>query len=180
MNDDRLELIVDNEDSYQGLSNVFYINPNRLPLVRCLGDNQFVHCQIKNTPVDVLTSLNFSFIARKLQPQAQCEVIIQQPITVMQEYDAKQVEANAKLAGFTDFETSSVELVDNQERKYKTLVVTCTKPVRAPRSVEVVVSVQERVVPATKQSNSKARVAATTVTTTTRTTSKNPPPAKKR
>ena len=129
MNDERLELIVDSEDTYQEVDTVFYIHPNRLSLIRCARDNQFVSCTIKNSSVESLSSMNFSYILRKLRTDAVCEVIIYQPITVMQEYDAKQVEANAKLAGFVNFEINSFDFVDSKtDKKFKTLAVTFSKP----------------------------------------------------
>ena len=136
MNDERLELIVDNEDTYIDVDNVFYMNPNRLSLLRCVSDSQFVSCTIKNTTIDCLSSINFSYILRKLKPNANCEIIICQPITVMQMYDAKQVEANAKLAGFTKFEISEFDFVDSKtDMKFKTLAVTFVKPVKEEREV---------------------------------------------
>ena len=58
-----------------------------------------------------------------MKPSSVCEVVIYQPISVMQDYDAKQIEANAKLAGFTNFQTKDYEYkVDN--KKVKTLLVT--------------------------------------------------------
>ena len=162
MNADRLELIVDNEDLYLETENVFYINPHRLSLVRCLSDNQFVSCLIKNSPIDTLTSMNFSYILRKLKQNVHVEVVIFQPITVMQEYDAKQVEANAKLAGFADFNTESQEFIDPKtNKKFSTLVVSFTKPVKNPNEVQVEVTIK-----------SPVKVSKTTTTTTTTVTSK--------
>lgn len=147
MNNERLELIVDSEDTYTDLDNVFYINPNRLPLVRCLSDGQFISCTIKNSPIDNLTSMNFSYILRKLKPNATCEVIIYQPISVMQDYDAKQVEANAKLAGFADFEINQFEYVDSKtDKKFRTLSVNFVRPVKEGAEViEVEIPVTRKV-----------------------------------
>jgi len=132
MNDERLELIIDNEDTYQDVDSVFYMNPHRLSLLRCLTDAQFISCTIKNSQVDCLTSMNFAYMMRKMKPEATCEVIIYQPISVMQEYDAKQVEANAKLAGFVNFEIQPFDYVDSKtDKKFKTLIVTFSKPNKA-------------------------------------------------
>jgi hypothetical protein len=177
MNDERLELIVDNDDTYQDVENVFYINPHRLSMVRCLQDGQFVSCTIKNSPIDCLTSMNFSYILRKLKPNATCEIIIYQPISVMQEYDAKQVEANAKLAGFTDFETSAHAFVDSKtDKKFNTLAVTCIKPVKNPNEIEVEIVVTKKETKGLKgkdqkgkDQNTKDNKKGTTVTTTTTT-----------
>jgi len=168
MIDERLELIVDNDDKYLEVENVFYINPNRLALVRCLSDAQFNSCLIKNSSIDNLTSMNFSYILRKLKPLSQCEVIIYQPITVMQEYDAKQVEANAKLAGFVDFETDLRDFVDNRtDKKFKTLVVSFTKPTKNPNEIEVEVVISSKNVKGGKSSKGSEVVSKGKTGTTT-------------
>lgn len=140
MSEERLEIIVDNEDTYLDVPNVFYIHPQRLALIRTVGDNQFVSCLIKNSPIDSLGSMNFAYILRKLKVKASCEVIISQPITVMQEFDAKQVEANAKLAGFDEFEINPVEFVDKNDRKFKTLSVTFVKPEKKESDIEITIT----------------------------------------
>jgi hypothetical protein len=135
MNSDKLTLVVDSQDSYLNQSDVFYIHPERLPLVRCLESEQFESCTIKNSPVDNLTSLNFSYILKKLKPNSVCEIVIHQPISVMQDYDAKQVEANAKLAGFANFSIKDHEYkVDN--KKVKTLLVSFERPSKHSEEVD--------------------------------------------
>ncbi len=127
MNSEKFTLVVDSQDNYLNQSDVFYLHPQRLLLVRSLENEQFDSATIKNSPVDNLTSLNFSYVLKKMKPNAVCEVVIHQPISVMQDYDAKQVEANAKLAGFTNFHTKDYEFkVDN--KKVKTLLVTFERP----------------------------------------------------
>jgi hypothetical protein len=128
MNDDPIELIIDTEENNINEENVFYMNSNRLVQVKYLTDSQFDYCSIKNTTVDVLTSISFSNIMRKLKPNGICEVFIYQPISVMQDYDAKQVEANAKLAGFINFEINSCEYIDKFDKKIKTLCVYFERP----------------------------------------------------
>ncbi len=131
MEEERMELYVDSEDTYIELENIYYIHPKRLGQVRCLSDNQFNSCKIKNSSVECLTSMNFNFILRKLKPKAKCQIVILQPISVMQEYDARQVEANARLAGFTNIEVVEFENVDSKtNKKSKTLAVNCVKPLK--------------------------------------------------
>jgi hypothetical protein len=122
--------------------------------------------------------MNFSYILRKLKPNSVLEVIIFQPISVMQEYDAKQVEANAKLAGFVEFETNNYMNVDSKtEKKYQTLAVTCVKPEKK-QSEEVTVEVTVTKKNDTKakdqnQKNSIRGASSTKTTTTTITTATN-------
>ena len=76
-----------------------------------------------------------------MKPQSSVEVTIAQPITVMQDYDAKQVEANAKLAGFENIKISSITYENAQGKKMDTLAVTFDKPLKNPNKVEVNVTV---------------------------------------
>jgi hypothetical protein len=131
MENETLELIIDTEDNYKNNLSLYYIHPLRLSLVKCLSDNQFNACYIKNTSIDYISSSNLSYLIRKLNPKSVLEVTIFQPISVMQDYDAKQVEANAKLAGFIDIETSNLTFIDyKSEKKIQTMTVTCVKPER--------------------------------------------------
>ncbi len=130
MEETNMRLVVDSKDNYLGEEDMFYIHPQRLSQVRCLEDNQFSSCKILNSGVENISSLNLNYIFKKLQPEAKCEVTIFQPISVMQEYDAKQVEANARLAGFTDITIS-------EDKKAKTLKVECFKPIKENNYVEL-------------------------------------------
>ena len=70
-------------------------------------------------------------ILSSLKPNGRVTVTLCEPIAVMQPYEARMVEANAKLAGFVDIQTSPGTFFNkfsNQEDE--TLVVTFTKPER--------------------------------------------------
>jgi len=135
-----LTLVVDSKDTYQTDLTKFYIHPARLALVKNVNDKIFESGLIQNTNVDHLTSMNLSYVLRKLKVEATLEVIICQPLSVMQSYDAKQVEANAKLAGFDNLVTSEVELVAENNVKTKTLKVTAVRPVKNPNKIEIEVT----------------------------------------
>jgi len=78
----------------------------------------------------------------------------------MQEYDAKQVEANAKLAGFTEFEHAQDTFKDPKSGKeFKTIGVKFIRPIRNPSKTEIEVEVKTTTV--TKGGDTK-----TTTTTT--------------
>ena len=144
-----ITLIIDGEDSYREEPNVFYMNPAYLPMLRLVQNNQFSSCEIRNTPIDVLTGLNLVYVLEKMKPTAPVEVTIAQPITVMQDYDAKQVEANAKLAGFENID------FDNNGKKSSTLAVTFTKPVKAKNTAEIQVTVTTTTTKTTSKTNTK-------------------------
>ena len=146
---------------------VFYVHPKRLNLVHILKKSLFESCLIDYTPIDYLTSINFAYIMKTLKSEAPCKVIIHQPISVMQDYDAKQVEANAKLAGFTDFENSTSTFKDEKSGKeFNTISVNCIRPVKTSKLIEV--KVTKTTIKSNKESpekktneNSKATTAST-------------------
>ena len=83
--------------------------------------------------MDYLTSFALSNLYTTLQSGAEVSIVISQPVAVMQEYDAKQVEANAKLAGFTDISTNSTSYTDpKSKREIDTLEIVLTKTEREP------------------------------------------------
>lgn len=127
-----IELVVDTQDRYLNQENVFYIHPQRLAQVRFLENNKFSSCLIVNTRIEFLNSLNMKHLLRKLVPEAELEIQICQPISVMQELDAKQFEAIATHAGFR-----KIKIVE--DKKSNTYTVHCVRPEIEENVVEVVV-----------------------------------------
>ena len=135
-----LSLAIDSHDSYLDDPSVFYIHPGRIGTMRCVQNNSLDSCKIQNSPVANLTGFNFVKILEKLKPLATVEVIIDQPVTVMQEYDAKQVEANAKLAGFENVEINSGSYTNPEGKDVNTLIVTFEKPEKPKSNIKVEVN----------------------------------------
>jgi hypothetical protein len=127
MSDENLILVIDGEGDYSDNDNIFNLHPDRLSMARCLADNTFSSCIIKNSSTDLLTAINLSYVLRKILPRSTCDIFVFQPISVMQEFDCKQIEANAKLAGFTDFQSRLVEIKDG-EKSYRTIRIRCYRP----------------------------------------------------
>lgn len=136
--EESITLLISQIDTRQGDNSVFYVHPQRLNLLYVVSDAVFESCHIENTSIDSLSSIHFAYILRTLKPNASVKVVVYQPITVMQEYDAKQVEANAKLAGFNDFENTTDTFKDQKSGKeFNTIAVNFIRPVRNPSRVEV-------------------------------------------
>jgi len=131
-----ITLVVDTQDNYGEAMDVFNIKPSKLHLTKCLDNERFNACRIENTPVDLITPLFLSNLLNKLVPDAPVSVIVAQPITVMQEFDAKQVEANAKLAGFNGIDSKPTDVKDG-EYKYRSIKVTFYKPEKAVENLKV-------------------------------------------
>ena len=101
-------LVIDGNDTYRGEDDVFYIHPSRIGMLKHVQKNTFTSCQIKNSPLESLTPLNLVTVFDKLIPNGKMEIELDQPLSVMQNYDAKQVESNAKLAGFDNIEKGAL------------------------------------------------------------------------
>lgn len=142
---DNFVLVVDSHDIYAEEVNVFQLKPEKMNLVRCLDDNRFSACKVLHTPVDKITPLFLSQLLNKLAPTANVSIIIDQPITVMQDFDAKQVEANAKLAGYVDVSVSDFLLKEN-DFSYNTKILSFVKPSREEKQPQVVVKSETKVI----------------------------------
>ena len=152
------QLVIDGNDEYQDSQDIFYMHPSRLGMLRYVKNNSFENAQIKNSPLEALNSLNLVTVLEKLVPEGTVTVEIDQPIGVMQEYDAKQVEANAKLAGFDDIKIDGT-------------TVTFTKPAKG-KAVTADDNYTSSATTVTKTTSSTTKGGKTTTTTTTTTQKK--------
>ena len=67
---------------------------------------------IKNSPVEFLKSKGFFNIYRTLKEGAVCEIIVYQPIFVMQDLNSGEIEANCKLVRFNDILIQSYSFIE--------------------------------------------------------------------
>lgn len=124
-------LMVDSNDVYEESDELYYVNPKRIKTIAPLNPNVFSQATVKNVPVDFLTAVNLNIILKKLNYECSIDVIINQPLTVMLQYDAKQVEANLKMAGFANISINDYEDEDpTTQKKIKTLAVTGIRPAK--------------------------------------------------
>ena len=155
------ELIIDSEDTYKDIDNISYIHPSHLNMIKSLSSNQYSRVSIKNTKVDDITPYILLNLYGKLKTDAQIEIIVYQPVAVMQFYDAKQLEANALLAGFSDVKINDTTYVDYKtQRKMDTLSVSFVKPRRRNfegENVEVNVSSTSEVNTSSKKRTNSSR-----------------------
>ena len=85
---------------------IFYLLPSEMSKSGLLNPEKFDSCEIRNVEVDDIRPSALLGILSSLKPNGTCSVLICEPIAVMQPYEARMIEANAKLAGFTDIKTS--------------------------------------------------------------------------
>ena len=121
------ELIIGN-DPVSG-ENIMYILPENLSSTKFIESNTFDSATIKDCKVTSITSLALSYIFRAMKPDGRVEIVISQPMTVMQSLDSKQIEAHCEHVGFEDISTEDTMYVDEKnQRQYPTVSVVCYKP----------------------------------------------------
>lgn len=126
-----IELLINNEDNYKGLKDLYYLPSDRIEHIRHLNNETFSGCYIRNTPTELLTPLTFSFINQKLKDDSVVEIIIDQPIKVMQKQDERLIKMNALYAGFGTFVTKDEKFVEPlTDINYSSLVTTFKKEKR--------------------------------------------------
>ena len=81
---DQMTLIIDTSDTYSNIENYFYINPSNLAKIKSLSSEQFSSVIIKNTKIDLITPLILTNLFTKMKINGKGEIIISEPISVMQ------------------------------------------------------------------------------------------------
>ena len=123
-----LALVID-EEVTQRDEGTFYLLPSEMSKSGLLNPERFDSCDIRNVNVDDIRPSALLGILSSLKPNAKVSITLCEPIAVMQPYEAKMIEANAKLAGFVDIETSPTKYFNKFSKKQDdTLKVTFTKP----------------------------------------------------
>jgi hypothetical protein len=111
------KLIVDNDDTYQDESDVFLTSPQHMGCLKVVKPQTFDSALIQNAHVDDLSAFALTQLFTVLKMGARATIVITQPVLVMQDYDVKQVEANARLAGFEDISVSETTFVEPKSGK---------------------------------------------------------------
>ena len=122
-----LELIVDREiDSNR--QDAYFLEPDNLKQLRFVKPNSFSRATIRNCHVTNLNGFNLQSLFNSLEKGSTATIIIDQPVLVLQEYDANAICANAELAGFKNIRTGNVNAFCNGlGTKVETISLTLTK-----------------------------------------------------
>lgn len=128
--EETLTLLIDTEDTRDSLKSdtTFYLHPSQLNMLKTISNDQFSSVTIRNTPLDEITPNSLLNIFSKVNTFGKVEIIVYQPLEVMQEIDAKQIEACALLVGFIDTKITDFSYVDKNNKKINTLCVSFVKP----------------------------------------------------
>ena len=126
-----LSMVIDTEINERD-EGTFYLLPSEMSKSGLLNPEKFDSCDIRNVDVDDIRPSALLGILSSLKPNGRVSITLCEPIAVMQPYEAKMVEANAKLAGFTDIKTSPTTFFNKySNREDDTLCITFTKPEKA-------------------------------------------------
>ena len=123
-------LYVDGLDAHEKEKNAMDINPNHLNLADAFQKEVFDKVIVLNSKSDLLTGKAFFNLWRALKPRGICEVVVDQPIAVMQQLDAGEIEANGKLGGFSIVTSSPYDTYissKGQQTKFSTIKLTMNK-----------------------------------------------------
>ena len=123
-----LSMVIDNKVNQKD-DGIFYLLPSEMSKSGLLNPGKFDSVEIRNVEVDDIRPTALLGILSSLKPNGTVRVLVCQPIAVMQPYEAGMIEANAKLAGFTNIKTSPATFFNEFSKKEEdTLCVTFTKP----------------------------------------------------
>ena len=129
MSNNQTELIIGNVPIAG--DNIMYILPDNLSSIKFIESNTFDSATIKDCKVSSITSLSLSYIFKVMKPEGRVEIIISQPMAVMQTLDSKQIEAHCEHVGFEDISIEDTMYTDEKnEQEYPTVSVVCYKPSR--------------------------------------------------
>jgi hypothetical protein len=124
-------LYIDGLDFHEEDKECLVLHPSHLTSLNVLDDNYFDECIIKNSPAEYLKAIGLFHIFRALKKGGVLQIIVDQPIYVMQSIDASQIESSCRLAGFNDIREesySSYEKKNGKESKIETSKLTMVKP----------------------------------------------------
>ena len=119
-------LYVDPKDNHNNEDNCLVIHPSHLNMADTFESNTFDKIYINNTKTELLRAKGFFNLAKCLKSKGILEIIVDQPIAVMQNLDAGEIEANAKLGGFIDINSENCT-VNNNGTKLSTIKIKMSK-----------------------------------------------------
>ena len=121
------ELIVDTEVD-QTKENAYFLSPDNLKQLRFVKHNSFSKATIRNCNVTNLTAYNLQSLFNSLERGSTATIVIDEPVLVLQEYDANAIVANAELAGFKNIRSGNVNaFCPGLGTKVETITLTLTK-----------------------------------------------------
>ena len=132
---ERAELIIDTEEIDD--EDILFLTPNHIRGVRYCASNIFDYASIKNCPTEKINSGSLIGIFNSLKPGAEIAIVVNQPISVMLEYDSKQIEANLKLVGFDNILYEEKKSSNKNGIGLIEGILTATKPINKDNNIQI-------------------------------------------
>lgn len=126
-------LYVDIKSQHLEDENSLAIHPSKINWLSCFTKETFDRAIVQNVPNSFIKSLGLFYLAQVVKINGIVDIYVDQPISVMQDLDASEIEANAKLAGFSDVQQSNYEkwIQENEKDiKISTIKITMLRPER--------------------------------------------------
>ena len=101
-------LYVDSKDNHEN-DDCMSIHPSHLNYANSFEKEYFDKINILNTKSEFLNGKAFFNLCKCLKHDGRLELVLDQPISVMQQMDAGEIEANAKLGGFKTITTKDYD-----------------------------------------------------------------------
>ena len=120
-------LYIDPKNNHEKEDDCLVIHPAHLNKADTFESNTFDKIYINNTKTEMLRAKGFFNLAKCLKPKGTLEIIVDQPIAVMQNLDAGEIEANAKLGGFSEINSENCT-INNNGTKLSTIRIKMIKP----------------------------------------------------
>ena len=121
------ELLVDRELDTDK-EDIYFITPENLGQLKFVKSSSFSKATIRNCNVTNLNGYSLQSLFNSLEKGGVATIIIDQPVLVLQEYDASTIISNAELAGFKNIKTNTVTaFCQGLKSKVETISITLIK-----------------------------------------------------
>lgn len=140
---ERAVLIIDAYDIDD--EDILFLTPDHIRGVKYCASNIFDYASIKNCPTEKLNSGSLIGIFNSLKPGAEISIVVNQPISVMLEYDSKQIEANLRLVGFENIKYEEKNSPDKKNLGLIEGTLTAIKPVNKDKDVQIEIIKSEKI-----------------------------------
>ena len=132
-------LYIDIKNQHLEDEHTFAIHPAKFSWLSYFQKETFDRAVIQNVPNSYIKSLSLFYVAQCVKINGIVDIYVDQPISVMQDLDASEVEANAKLAGFSDIQQAIFEKwikQGDQDIKFSTIKISMLRPERVVQGSE--------------------------------------------
>ena len=102
------ELIIDTE-SVPKKEGVYFLTPDNLDQLKYVKQNTFSKATVRNCQVKKLTTAVLQSLYNSLIRGGTATIVVDEPVLVLQDYDANAIASNAEFAGFSDLKYSSTK-----------------------------------------------------------------------